>query len=196
MADNLALRTGTQGSSFTLATDDVGGFHYQRVRSAPDRQKFTITPVISTGIYASGDCLGPLQTIASASSAAGLGGYIESIVVVDKTQSQRAAFDIVLYSATVTTAADNAAFQMSDADALNVVGIISVIAADYNTAWPGTPLNSIAFKPDTKVASNDPRMRIPYTCAATSLFVQLVVRGTPTYTATDSIVVSFNCVLD
>lgn len=156
----------------------------------------TYTPVIDTSIYASGDCLGALTEITGAARVAGKGGVIRSVTVVDKTQAQRAAFDILLFSATVTTAADQAAFTISDADALKCVAVIPVLAGDYAAVWPGTPTNSIAYKPDLKTATFSGNLLLPYLCAATSLFVQLIVRGTPTYTAASDLVLRFDTFQD
>lgn len=224
MADNVAI---TAGSGTTVATDDIGGVQYQRqkltlgpdgtatadaagrvvtgtsgalyVDNRPSLVRLQITPVISSSpAYTSGDCLGPLTTISNAARYSGGGGLIRSITVVDKTQAQRANMDLVLFDRTVTTAADNAAFQCSDADMLNCIGVIPLItvATQYNTAWPGTPLNSIATIPNHELTTsgttqNGSMFPFPFVLNGTDLFAQLVVRGTPTYTSTSDIVVSF-----
>lgn len=218
MANDVAV---TAGSGTGIQTDDNGGRHVQAVKlmmgvedtftgylagslarginveSRVNRQVFTITPTVSNGaIYATGDCLGGLTTVTNASTTAGLGGFVQSLIVLDKSQAQRSAFDILLFKASVTSAGDNAPAAFSDADMLNLVGIIPILTTNYNTVWPGTPLNSIAYLPDMKVAANPANVQVPYTCTATSLFVQLVVRGTPTYTSTTDIVLSLNCILD
>lgn len=204
MADNILV---TPGSGASIATDDVGGVHYQRSKIMLGAEgiatadldgtasrgayvdvrgklsRIQITPVIDTAAYATGDCLGPLQTVSNAARISGGGGHIVGVQIVDKTQAQRAAIDLVFFSQTVTTAANNALFTISDADALFMVAYIAVATGDYNTAWPGTPTNSVAVIP--KSAS----LRVPYVCATTSLFMQAIVRGTPTYTSTSDIVI-------
>jgi hypothetical protein len=221
MADNVAI---TAGTGTSIATDDIGGAQFQRMKVAlgpdgthtadlagrvvtgsdgalyvdprPKLVRVTATPVISSGsIYANGDCLGPLQTIANAVRAGALSGRILSATIVDKTQAQRAAIDILFFTSTVTTAADNAAFTISDTDIQNCLGVIPVKALDYNTAWPGTPLNSIATVPYADLTTsanlnNSSQLPFPIVTTGTDLFMQLIVRGTPTYTSTSDIVVS------
>lgn len=230
MADNVAI---TAGSGTNIASDDIGGVQFQRVKltagtdgtntgdlagrtvtsalastGATDvavyvdprvqRQIFTVTPTISNGVaYTSGDYLGGLNTVANAARFSGGGGVITSVTVLDKTQAQRSAFDIVLFNSAITATTDNGAWAVSDADMAKCIGVISVLTTDYNTAFPGTPLNSVAFKPDTKTNTLPQAMAIPYYCSGgTSLYVQLLVRGTPTYTSTSDLVLQFDCLLD
>lgn len=162
------------------------------------REFITVTPTISTTpAYTSGDCLGGLMTLSNASRFDGGGGTINSIRILDKTQAQRAAMDLLFFSASVSPAGDNAACAFSDADMGNLVAVVSILTTDYNTAWPGTPLNSVAFKPDTKTNTLPHNMAIPYFCSAgTSLYCQAVVRGTPTYTSTSDLVFQFCLTLD
>lgn len=180
MADNVAI---TAGIGTTVGTDERNSAHEQLVVRGLHLTRLQITPVISTSAYTSGDCLGPLQTVASAARFTGGGGKIRAITILDKTQAQRAAIDLLFFNQTVTTAADNAAFSCSDADMINALGLVAVATGDYNTAWPGTPLNSLA----TKIIAEP---GLPFTVAATSLFMQAIVRGTPTYTSTSDIVIS------
>jgi hypothetical protein len=152
-----------------------------------------VTPTISNGAaYASGDCLGGLQTIASATSYSGGGGRIVGITVLDKTQAQRAAIDILFFSQSVTVAGDNSAYAGSDADHAYCVGGVSLVAANYFAAFPGTPLNSIATWPAPSAGTTSVQTGlIPYVCAATSLFAQAIVRGTPTYGSTSDLIFSY-----
>ncbi|HMI47741.1 MAG TPA: hypothetical protein VK481_03645 [Gemmatimonadaceae bacterium] len=222
MPDGVAI---TEGVGTTVATDLISSQHYQRTKQTlgPDgtatadwagravgtdgigyvdhrvyRQAFTITPTISNGAaYATGDCLGGLNTIANAARSTGYGGVIQSVTIIDKTQAQRAAIDILFFKDAVTSAGDNNPVAFSDADQANSAARVCVLVGSYNTAWPGTPLNSVAYLPDTMAANYvGPKMEIPYICAATTLYMQLVVRGTPTYTSTQDIIVILNCVLD
>lgn len=190
---DLAGRTVTSSLVATGATD-VAAYVDPRVQ----RQIFTITPTISTTpAYTAGDCLGGLQTISNAARFSGGGGVIRSVTVLDKTQAQRSAFDIFLFNGSITATTDNAAFAGSDADMAKCIGVISILTTDYNTAFAGTPLNSVAFKPDTKTNTLPQAMAIPYYCSgSTTLYAQLVTRGTPTYTSTTDIVVQLNCTLD
>lgn len=213
MADGVAI---TQGSGTTVYTDDTGANgHAQFVKildgtsgsvepiegdtnlglSVNPKGRTTrvqVTPTVDTNIYASGDCLGGLMSIAGAASYSGGGGRILGVVVVDKTQAQRAAMDLYFYSQSVTMAGNNAAFAPSDADQLYMVGQVALGSWSYNTAFPGTPLNSVATAPPpASAATSVQSLVVPYVCAATTLYCQAVVRGTPTYTGASDLVFSF-----
>lgn len=192
MADNVAI---TAGTGTSIATDDIGGVQYQRVkpswgvdgaavdvsatdpmpvRSQPRVVRLSVTPTISTTAYASGDVLGGQMTFSNAVRVSGGSGVIQSILVLDRSQAQRAAIDLLFFDRSVTVAADNAAIAMSDADMANCLGLVTI--GPYNTAWPGTPLNSIATLPN---------IGLPIVCNGTDLFAAAVVRGTPTYALGD-----------
>lgn len=202
MADNLTTADGL------IATDEVGSAHVQRVKPVLGADgtaldwvgttargglvqpcanvlRVSVTPTISTSIYTSGDVIGGLQTIAGAARASGGSGTILSIVVLDKTQAVRAAMDLLFFDRSVTVAADNAAVAMSDADMANCLGVVSI--GPYNTAWPGTPLNSV---------STLLNVGLPYVLNGTDLFVVPVVRATPTYVSTSDLEFKYTLLLD
>lgn len=179
MADNVLIN---QGVGTTVATKERGtGIHEQAVVDGFHLVRSQQTPTINTAAYTAGDELGTLMTITSAARYTGGGGMVRSITVLDKTQAQRAALDILFFSASITVAGNNNPFLPSDADMLNFVGLVAIATGDYNTAWAGTPTNSVATK----------LVEMPYTVAATSLFALAVTRGTPTYTSTSDIVISY-----
>lgn len=205
MADNLNFNEGIGPKK--VATDDIAGTHYQQMKLVDGTLdssavipgsatkglfvdphlatvRLQITPVISNAVaYATGDALGPIQTVANAVRVSGGSGKLLAITVLDKTQAQRAAIDFQFFDRTVTTVADNAVYSgTSDADAVFCLGVIPVATGDYNTAWAGTPANNVA----TKVLATP----LPFTLNGTSLFFQAIVRGTPTYTSTSDIVIS------
>lgn len=208
MADNLDI---TPGTGKTIATDEVSGVHFQRVKLTTGAdgsaepigdddkgtsralwvaprgmtRKATITPTISATAYASGDVVGTPMEVTNAAREAGGTGIVLSAVLLDRSQAQRAAMDLVFFNDNpASTPADNAPFAVSDADMVKCCGVVPLGA--YNTVWPGTPLNSIATTQN---------INLPYDCAATSLWVVAVVRGTPTYTLGD-LSFTFGCLLD
>ena len=223
MADNVAI---TAGSGTNVAADDISSVFYQRVKLTaggdgvatgdvagrqvsaatdtalytdprPYRSWFTVTPVIDTNIFASGDCLGGLNTITSAARYSGGGGTINSIKLLDKTQAQRSAMSLLFFNQSVTSAGNNAPAAFSDADMANLVAVVEILTGDYNTAWPGTPLNSEAYIPNSGTRTFPLSMSIPYYCSGgTSLYMQAVVRGTPTYTSTSDLVFIISATLD
>jgi hypothetical protein len=207
MPDNLEVSSGT---GTIVGTDLIGGVHYQRVKvclgldgaysgdldGTPTRgayvdprvlqARIVVTPTISTTpAYTTGDCLGGLMTIANAARATGGSGVITSIVVLDKTQAQRAPIDLVFFDRTVTVQGDNTAFAVSDADMANCLGVLAIGA--YNTPWPGTPANAV---------STFSGVGMPFVLNGSDLFCQAVVRGTPTYTTTSDLVFAFTVMKD
>lgn len=147
--------------------------------------RISLTPTISTGIYASGDSLGSLLTFANAARISGGSGTLLGITVIDKTQAQRAAIDFLFFDRTLTVAADNAAVATSDADMANCLGLVT--AGPYNTAWAGTPLNSI---------STLFNIGMPFVLNGTDLFAVAIVRATPTYTATSDLIFNLTILRD
>lgn len=223
MSDNVAV---TAGSGTNIAADDISSVFYQRTKTTlgpdgtatadlagrdlggstggaafvdprPNRQWFTVTPTIDTNVFASGDCLGGLNTISNAARVSGGGGVITSIKLLDKTQAQRAAMTLLFFNQSVPSAGNNSPAAFSDGDMANLVAMVEILTGDYNTAWPGTPLNSEAYLPNSSTRTFPLHMEIPYYCSGgTSLYMQAVVRGTPTYTSSSDLVFQISAVLD
>lgn len=76
----------------------------------------------ATTAYASGDQVGTEITLSSIVRT-GKGGIIQSAAAIDKAKVM-GAFDLYLFNAATTPAADNAANSWSDADMLNCLGVI------------------------------------------------------------------------
>jgi len=172
--DSVVSGAGTDGDNATLNLDSTGRLW---VRPAPSMVRLQVTPTISTTpAYTSGDTVGSQMTFANAARVSGGSGIIQSILVKDNTQAQRAAMDLVFFDRSITVAADNAAFNVSDADMAYCLGVVSI--GPYNTAWPGTPLNSV---------STLLNVGLPFVLNGTDLYVVAVVRATPTYTSTSDL---------
>lgn len=148
------------------------------VRVSDDVRRISITPTISAGaIYASGDALGGMMTFVNAARQDIKTGKVTKIVIIDDAK-QLAPVDLVLFDRTFTSTADNAPFDPTDANMQNCVGHLSVAAADY------------ASFVDNSVATVDD-IGFEYALNGTSLYGQMVVRGTPTYVATDDLTIIF-----
>lgn len=184
MADNVAINAGI---GTTIGTDQrtVAGVavHEQVVIAAGFVLRSVQTPVINTAAYTSGDELGTLQTLTGAARYSGGAGKLLAVTVLDKTQAQRSAIDVLFFDRSITVAGNNNPFLPSDADMANCLGLVAIATGDYNTAWAGTPTNSLA----TKVLATP----LPFVVNATDLFALAVVRGTPTYTAVNDLVFSY-----
>ena len=182
MADSLAVNA----AGDKVRTKDRGGAlgHEQVMLHGQLTTRIVVTPTISNGVaYTAGDAIGGIIQPANVAAYAGGSALLQAITVMDKTQAQRAAIDFVLFDRTFTAAGDNNPFAPSDADMANCLGVIPVATGDYNTAWAGTPTNSIA----TKVLATP----LPLVLLGTDLFIQAVVRGTPTYTSTTDLILAF-----
>lgn len=137
----------------------------------------TSTPTLSVaGQYATGDYIGPSTTptsFASAVRTSGGSGVLMSVVIADKSVTAAVALELWLFSATFTAPTDNGAWNMSDADGLNCIGVVEI----PTTGWYASSAGKIFTAKG---------ISLPVKCAATSLFYALVARGTtPTWTDGD-----------
>jgi hypothetical protein len=139
------------------------------------------TPTVTAGAYSANDAVGGLLTFANAARVAGYGGVIKDVLILDDA-GQDAALELWLFNATFTAMTDNAAWAPSEADLRKLVGIIATSSGAYFAA--GTP----------SAARVECYQR--YDCTGTSLFGQLVTRGTPTYVATDDVTVIIGLLQD
>lgn len=207
MADNVPI---TAGVGTNVATDDIGGVHYQRVKVAlgpngtytadadgtAERGQYVdprvltatvkVVPTVSTTpAYSAKDAVGSNMTFAGVARANNGSGRIVKVVITDKGQ-QFAALDLVIFNTAPAAATDNAAFDPTDAELASDLceGVIPISAG----AWSDFFDNAIATVP----------CNLPFRCAAasTSLFGVLVARGTPTYTSTSDLAVTIFVELD
>lgn len=115
------------------------------------------------GSYVAGDVMGTLTTLTSALSANGGSGVVEKVGVYDDTDSLLS-FDLYVASASVTQAADSAAFAPSDSDNRLYVARFQFPAPDdvggaRQVFWTGAE-------------------SVYNSAAGTSLFVTMVARAT------------------
>ena len=84
----------------------------------------------NTTQYATGEVMGELFTF----SIAGENGCVRSVIFCDSAaQATKPEFDLFLFTAAPTVAADNAAFAPTDAQMQDCIGVISFLAADFKT---------------------------------------------------------------
>jgi hypothetical protein len=203
IADNVAI---TAGSGTSIATDDVGGVHYQKMKlyDATDgasaaipgdatnglrvypRPKASWLQQTSAGLttattsYSISDQVGTIFTFTNAAIDSGGTGVILSAVVLDKADVMTD-MRLHFWKATVTLASDNAAFTVSDADMQNYLGYVSASAIDVGA-------NRVAVVPN---------IGLGYSCAATSLFMAVQTMTAHTfYAATTDIWVALHVLLD
>lgn len=198
MADGVAI---TAGSGTTILTDDCGASGHAQVfklgyganadatvvgadangldvditRFPSIARRVTVTPTVSTSpAYTAGDAVGGLMTFTSAHGTSGGKFIIDTVTILDLAK-QSAALDLVLFDQSFTASTDNAVFDPSDADAANVIGFVPIAAgnyADFND-WSVATVRNVGLAGALS--------------GSTSLYGQLVARGTPTYAATTDI---------
>lgn len=132
------------------------------------------TPVLDTsGAYAVGDVLFATASL-SMMRANNLRVALMSMTVVDKTK-QHPGFTIFFYQTNVTSAAANAANNLSDTDALSYMGHVSVATAD----WKDLANNSFACYPSINLL-------LEAATGSTNVYmVGVIDSGTPTFALGD-----------
>jgi len=141
------------------------------------------TPTVTAGAYSANDAVGGLLTFANAGRVSGRGGVVKNVLLIDDA-GQDAVMELWLFDVTFTAMVDNAAWAPSQADLRNLVCVISTNDSANGWAAAGTP----------SVCSVECSYR--YDPTATSLFGQLVTRGTPTFAATDDVTVQIGLLRD
>lgn len=139
------------------------------------------TPTVTAGAYSAGDAVGGLLTFANAARFTGAGGILTDVLIVDDA-GQDVEMELWLFKETFTAISDNDAWAPSEADLENLVAVVNT--ADDTWRAAGTP--SIVHHECT----------IRYDLTGTSLFGQLVTRGTPTFAATDDVTVKIKLLQD
>jgi hypothetical protein len=89
-----------------------------------------VTLSLDTSQYASGDLIADTQVVRNALNHGQKSGVLHSITVIDK-DDQGAAFYVYVLNANVTFGTENNAPSISDADAANIMGYVSVGTGDY-----------------------------------------------------------------
>ncbi len=149
------------GDYSAISVDSTGNMN---TLSRRDLQRIAvgITGVTTaTTAYTSGDQVGVLATVANAARVTGGGGTIVGVTLIDQSDII-GAYDVVFFDSTVTLAADNAAFAISDADSLKIVGLVQLAGA---------------FDIGNNRIAQAYNLAVPYVCnGGTSLFAALVTR--------------------
>jgi len=92
-----------------------------------ETREVTVTPVVDTNAYASGDVIGGVMTFENALRSYTRAGKVVAATLFDKTASSGlAACNLWLFNAnpSASTTTDNAAFNLADADVTKLAGII------------------------------------------------------------------------
>lgn len=173
----LRVVTATDSTIGTLTNGNVGGFTAY-VSS-------TVTMSVA-GAYATGDYMGTSTTPQSFSNAvrtSGGTGIIRSITISDKITTANVSMELWLFSATFTAPTDNAAWAISDAEALTVLHVIPI----STSGWYASANNQVYC---------DNTLAIPIKPSATSLFYALVARGTTPAFASGDLTINLGILQD
>lgn len=144
---------------------------------------FTDTNARATGDYCGTDTVPQAFDLSNVITNAGATATIRSVKIVDYTTTAAVALELWLFDRTFTAPADNAAWTVTDADALNCVGVIPIAT----TGWYASAANKV-FTDNTAnlpVTLSPPTITegIQTTAGGTSLFYAIVARGaTPAWT--------------
>lgn len=171
--DTLAAGAGTDLDYEALQTNPNGQL---RVEAGGKTTRITANPTLTVAAtYVSGDYVGTSATPwtwANAVRISGGTGILESVVLVDKAL-QSVACELWLFDRTLTVPNDSAAWNLSDADALNCIGIIDL------SSYRASTLNSVCTVSGLGLA---------FKCNGTDLFGALVTRGAPAYATGDLLI--------
>jgi hypothetical protein len=115
-------------STIATAASDTTTASPVQVRSPSDL--IPIAPTIDTAIYAAGDVLFATTAVANITRANDERAVLLSLTGIDKSK-QKPAFTLFFYQTNVTSAAANAANNISDADAANLLGFVRVASTDW-----------------------------------------------------------------
>lgn len=135
-----------------------------------------VAPTVTAGAYSAKDVVGGLLTFANAVREAGGKGKINTLLLTDLGVTANV-LQLWLFDTAPTAIADNAAFDVLDAELPTVIGVIPIAAADYYVAT------------DNQVACVR-NVGLEFSCVGTSLYGYLMCTGTPTYASTADITVT------
>ena len=133
---------------------------------------FEVTLSLDTNIYADNDVLADTQILTAIMRKNGGSGIIKSVVLLDQ-DDQGTAVDLFFLRTSVNLGAENGVIDITDVEAVQIVGVVQIVAADY--------IDLIASQIAIKEGLN---IVVDAASGVDDLYVAAAVRsGTPTYTA-------------
>jgi hypothetical protein len=174
---SVAFRRGRNAAAVAGADDTAA----DQTMSWPPSVRVSQTPTVSTSpAYTAKDAVGGKLTFAGVVQADQLSGVLMGVTVLDASQ-QRPSLELVLFDRDFTPSSDNAVFDPTDADLANCIGVVAV------NSWSDFNDNSVATVSG---------ISLPIVLNGTSLYGQLLTRGTPTFVATSDITVMVTVLKD
>jgi hypothetical protein len=140
----------------------------------------SLTRPANTTAYAAGDAVSnsasapvPLTFANAVRESGGVGVVVSATIATNSNESTKPDLELWLFDTIPTAINDNAAFVVSDADILNVVGVFAFATSSWRQATAGT--GGTSFAQGAWLASTPPPMfRL---AAGTALYGLLVVRN-------------------
>lgn len=131
-----------------------------------------VTLTLDTLIYAAGDVHSDVVAVPNAVRDNGGKAILNSLTVHDEDDQAAAGLDLVFFGANVSLGAKNAIPAISDVDARQILGIVSLVAGDFKDLG------------GVKVASlRNVGLLVEAGAASKDIYVQTITQGTPTQTA-------------
>lgn len=130
-----------------------------------------VTLTLDTLAYVAGDVLSDTAAIPNAVARNGGAARLHSIAVIDE-DDQGAALDLVFFAANRSLGTKNSPPSISDADARDALGHVSVVTGDY------VDLGGVRVATKSAIA-----LVLEASAASRDVYVATITRGTPTHTA-------------
>lgn len=165
----IPLAVDADGNLSVASTATASELHIGQVGGESDMSLSAPTLEVA-GAYSAGDAVGGIIEFTNVARVAGEGSVLKNLLIIDYAK-QDAELELWLFDRTFTPATDNDAWDPSDADLAFLVAVISTADGSYFDAT------------DNSVADVEASKRVEP--LSTSLFGQLVTRGTPTYSDGD-----------
>lgn len=160
-----------RGGVASMWKDNGDGSWAQRVATTATSKIVDVTLTLDTNAYQSGDVMADTQVVTGAMRVTDGTGTLESIVVFDEDDAG-AAFDLVFFSANRSLGTENSAPNISDTNARDILGIVSIASADF------VDLGGVRIANKAKIG-----MPVMAASGTANIYVGAISRGTPTYTA-------------
>jgi hypothetical protein len=170
---NVPINTGNMANLMAYRGDGNSGAGYEvmHVVGTPSGNvDFTLT--LDTNVYASGDVLAATQAAADVFRLAGVTATLQSIILNDK-DDQGGALDLVFLRSNVSIGTENAAVSITDANADEIIGIVSIETGD----WKDLGGCRVATICDSRVGF------LLNATSGTSLYLAAISRDAKTYSA-------------
>lgn len=132
----------------------------------------SITPTLSAGAYLAGEVLFDTTAAAAVTRIADGKATLMTVMINDKDDQTAAGVDLVFLSSNVSLGTISEVPSISDANADNILGIVSVLSSDWIDYGGG------------KIATvRNINLQLTAASGTTTVYVAAIARGTPTQTA-------------